>query len=98
MRKYLTQVSLMHQAGIIFAVLSFLGVVMSQQAWSVSFSFTIIDVPGAGRFTQAFGINNSGQIVSDFQDSSFTVHGFLATPVPEPSALFLLAAALGMAA
>ena len=47
--------------------------------------FTTIDVPGATS-TSAFGINDSGQIVGSFYDGT-TTHGFLATPVPEPSSL-----------
>jgi uncharacterized membrane protein len=48
-------------------------------------TFTTIDVPGAsGSFgTQAYGINNSGQIVGSFQDAT-GVHGFLGTPVATP--------------
>ena len=62
-------------------------------AWAdVVFSFTTIDVHGASP-TGAFGINNSGQIVGYFNDVT-GIHGFLATPVPEPSALPLLAGCL----
>jgi probable HAF family extracellular repeat protein len=57
-------------------------------------TLSAIDVPGAV-FTNARGINDSGQIVGTFQDSSVSLQrGFLATPVPEPGALFLLAAGL----
>jgi probable HAF family extracellular repeat protein len=51
--------------------------------------YTTLDVPGSTR-TLAFGINNVGQIVGEYEDST-GVHGFLATPVPEPSTLLLLA-------
>src|SRR4051795_5836147 len=44
---------------------------------AATFSFTQIDVPGAS-FTQAFGINDAGQIVGTFQDSTGP-HGFLDT-------------------
>jgi probable HAF family extracellular repeat protein len=56
--------------------------------------FTIIDAPGA-RATFAIGINDLDQIAGLFDPSDPTMHrmGFLATPVPEPSTLFLLAAA-----
>ncbi len=40
-----------------------------------------LDVPGA-RGTFASGINNAGQIVGWFVDSSRVIHGFLATPAP----------------
>ena len=55
-------------------------------------SFTTIDVPGSTS-TGVFGINNSGQIVGRYVDST-GVHGFLATPVPEPRTLLLLAGCL----
>src|SRR5918997_1075088 len=60
---------------------------------AVTFSFTQIDVPGADE-TAAHGINDAGQIVGLFSDSTGT-HGFLATPtaapIPEPSTLTLSA-------
>ena len=56
--------------------------------------FTIIDAPGATA-SFAIGINDFDEIVGAF-DPSGGPHrlGFLATPVPEPSTLLLLAAAL----
>lgn len=51
--------------------------------------FTPIDVPGA-IYTIADDINDRGQIVGQFQDAQGVIHGFLATPVPEPPALALL--------
>jgi probable HAF family extracellular repeat protein len=42
-------------------------------------TFTTIDVPN-GNFTNAFGINERGQIVGRYVDASGNVHGFLATP------------------
>jgi PEP-CTERM motif len=47
-------------------------------------------VPGAVS-TVALGINDSGQIVGEYYDSFDHAHGFLATPVPEPATLLLLA-------
>lgn len=42
-----------------------------------SYTFATIDVPGAN-FTRAHGINNSGQIVGQYQDTaSFATHGYL---------------------
>jgi probable HAF family extracellular repeat protein len=41
-------------------------------------SFTTIDVPGAV-FTNAYGINDSGQIVGRFGDATGNFHGFLDT-------------------
>lgn len=42
-------------------------------------SFTIIDVPRASS-TYTSGINHSGQIVGEFQDSKDQIHGFLRKP------------------
>lgn len=50
-----------------------LGVAPSASA--VTYTFTTIDVPGADR-TEAYGINNSGQIVGFFFDAT-GIHGFL---------------------
>jgi hypothetical protein len=36
------------------------------------------------------GINDRGQIVGVYGDGEILEHGFLATPVPEPSSLILL--------
>jgi len=44
--------------------------------------------PGAAG-TEVRGINDRGQIVGDWGDGRMS-HGFVATPVPEPSSLFLL--------
>jgi probable HAF family extracellular repeat protein len=51
-------------------------------------SFTTIDVPGTS-FNVAGGINDAGQIVGTFESSFAVEHGFLATPVAEPSSLAL---------
>ncbi len=52
---------------------------------------TTFDVPGAGSGGSiATGINDSGQIAGYYFDSSGNVHGFIATPAPEPSSLVLL--------
>ena len=56
-------------------------------------TFTTLDVPGAS-LTDAFGINNAGQVVGVFSDSSGT-HGFVASPVPLPAAVWLLGTTLG---
>ena len=69
--------------------------------WFISFLysdgvFTPINFPGtAPGFTHAFGINNAGQIVGYVDDASGNTHGFVATLVPEPASLLLLA--LGLA-
>ena len=56
-------------------------------------TFTTLDVPGAGE-TDAFGINDAGQVVGFFSDSSGQ-HGFVASPVPLPAAVWLLGTTLG---
>jgi probable HAF family extracellular repeat protein len=58
-------------------------------------NFTQIDPPGGGAvLTNAFGINNAGQIVGFFERPAGCDHGFLMTPVPEaipePATLTLL--------
>src|SRR5271157_4672682 len=40
------------------------------------YTFTTIDVPGAVT-TDAFGINDAGQVVGTYQDASLIIHGFL---------------------
>ncbi len=52
-------------------------------------SFTTIDVPGATN-TFAHGPNAAVQVVGLFLDSQGTYHGYVATPVPEPSTLALV--------
>ncbi|MGH9641250.1 MAG: hypothetical protein ACRD3Q_02365, partial [Terriglobales bacterium] len=41
--------------------------------------FTQLDAPGAAGFTQALGLNNNGQVVGDYTDSSGLSHGFVYT-------------------
>jgi probable HAF family extracellular repeat protein len=57
----------------------------------------MIDPPGA-TFTEADGINDAGQIVGRFSDSTGATHGFVATPVPEtvpePATLLLFGSCL----
>jgi probable HAF family extracellular repeat protein len=61
-------------------------------------NFTTIDVPGA-MYTNILGINNLGQLVGTFDDPSGNSHAFLATPIPEPASLVLIAiGALGLIA
>jgi hypothetical protein len=43
--------------------------------------FTTLDAPGARFGTDAFGINDAGQIVGCFTDAGFTLHGFLLSSV-----------------
>ena len=57
-------------------------------------TFTTLDVPGAGS-TFARGINDAGQVVGRFRDNSRLFHGFVASPVPLPAAVWLLGTTLG---
>jgi hypothetical protein len=52
-------------------------------------TYTTLSVPGA-LATQASGISGD-EIVGRYWDASGVLYGFLATPVPEPSALVLMA-------
>ena len=77
-------------------VIQALGLVLAAFASSASaapYTFTTLDVPGA-IFTAAVGINNAGQVVGFFRDSSGQ-HGFVASPVPLPAAVWLLGTTLG---
>ena len=56
--------------------------------------FSPIVVPGTLSAIPS-DINNFGQIVGTFRDSAGREHGFVASPVPEPASLPLVAAALG---
>ena len=82
-------------------VIQALGLVVAAFASSVSaapYTFTTLDVPGASfrgeSFTEASGINDAGQVVGLFRDSS-GAHGFVASPVPLPAAVWLLGTTLG---
>ena len=62
-------------------VIQALGLAVAAFASSASaapYTFTTLDVPG-GSTTQAIGINNAGQVVGDFEDSSGVIHGFINT-------------------
>jgi hypothetical protein len=82
----------------IVALLVIAPIAAGSSANATNFNFTQIDVPGATS-TFVSGINDVGQIVGDFFDSTGT-HGFLATPtaapVPEPSTLTLLSIGIGL--
>jgi len=59
-------------------------------------NFTTVDVPGS-TLTRAFGINDSGDIVgtyNDVMDAMSVGHGFVASPVPEPATMLLLASGM----
>jgi hypothetical protein len=55
-------------------------------------TFKKIDYPGAIG-TIAYGINDTGHIVGTYWDNTGE-YGFLATSIPEPSTLLLLASGL----
>ena len=62
-------------------VIQALGLVVAAFASSASaapYTFTTLDFPGASS-TLAFGINNAGQVVGRFSDSSGGRHGFINT-------------------
>jgi probable HAF family extracellular repeat protein len=51
--------------------------------------FSTIDFPGS-RNTFSARINNVGEIVGSYTDAAGVFHGYLATPIPEPSAWVLV--------
>jgi probable HAF family extracellular repeat protein len=60
----------------------------------VNGSFTTIQDPNNPDFTLAYGTNDSGQIVGEFEGTNFPApHGFLATPIPTPEPPSLVALA-----
>jgi hypothetical protein len=63
--------------------------------------FTFIDDPSAQssngvEVTQITGIANSGEITGFYSDANGIFHGFVASPIPEPTSLLL--ASLGLIA
>jgi hypothetical protein len=57
--------------------------------------YTFLDDPDAAfsngvQMTQITGINNSGQLSGFYSDANGVLHGFIATPVPEPASLTVL--------
>ncbi len=55
--------------------------------------YTTIRFPGAHR-TVALGLNDKGEIVGYYWAREYGMHGFIATPVPEPSMWILLLAGM----
>lgn len=67
----------------------------SPVTWAASYTFTSVDVPGA-TVTEAHGINDAGQIVGAYQDTTGTYHGFLSSggilsTIDVPGATFTVA-------
>ena len=56
--------------------------------------YTTIRFPGA-HVTMALGLNDKGQIVGYYSTQEPGMHGFIATPVPEPSTWILLLGGIG---
>ncbi|NRF71466.1 PEP-CTERM sorting domain-containing protein [Aquincola sp. S2] len=60
-------------------------------------SFVPIEPP-ATLYAQASDINNAGVIAGTYADAAGVIHGFVATPVPEPGSFVLATLGLGVAA
>jgi len=60
-------------------------------------TFETVDDPLRGKVSQVTGINDKGVLVGLFTDASGAMHGYIATPLPEPGtlALFITLAGAG---
>lgn len=54
-------------------------------------------LPPDARYAEALDINNAGVIVGAHADADGVIHGFIATPVPEPGTLAMVLPVLGFA-
>src|SRR3954454_4297257 len=66
------------RTAIVAGILGSLGLFAATVLADTVYTFTQIDVPGAA-LTNAFGINNAGQIVGIFANSTGPLHGFIDT-------------------
>jgi probable HAF family extracellular repeat protein len=87
----------MHRLLAFLPLLILFGFLFIDHARAIEYTFTPIDVPGA-TFTNAFGINNRGQIVGSFFDATGS-HGFLNTdgtftPIDVSGATFTFASGI----
>ena len=67
--------SFVQKAALALATFAALGLASAHSARATTYNFTSLDVPG-GYATTAYGINNSGEVVGTYQDSSSGYHGF----------------------
>jgi hypothetical protein len=68
------------------------GGIFAGAAYSETYSYTTIDVPGV-TMTQVYGVSGNN-IVGYYLDDDQSYHGFFATPVPELAAMLLLSSGL----
>jgi len=73
----LAQCNPLRRAFLLAAVLAGMALALPARAWALTYTFTTLDVPGSS-LTEAYGINNVGQIVGNFVDAT-GYHGFLYT-------------------
>ena len=58
----LAQCNPLRRAFLLAAVLAGMALALPARAWALTYTFTTLDVPGSS-LTEAYGINNVGQIV-----------------------------------